>query len=135
MSSTRDTLFDNRSINLGWDTEGNFLHVEWKGFANDEGYLEILHKQVELTKKHGATKILYDLRKMGVVSQKNQEYTNKEYFPTVSRAGNKIAAIVVPQNIFGEVSVSAIMGARNEELFDAKIFPEPESAKEWLQQQ
>ncbi|MEL6538537.1 MAG: hypothetical protein AAFQ98_24155, partial [Bacteroidota bacterium] len=125
-------LFSNKSIVLSWDNKGSFLHVTWKGYANDQGYLDILAKQLELTKERKASKILYDLRNMGVVSQANQAYTNEKYFPSMSDAGNKKAAIIVPENIFGEVSVSAIMGKRNSELFEAEIFGELDTAREWL---
>ncbi|HAA13659.1 MAG TPA: hypothetical protein DCE41_18980 [Cytophagales bacterium] len=133
MVQTSEVLFENRSITLAWDHKGQFLHVEWKGFANNEGYREILLKQIELTREKRARRILYDLRNMGVVSRDNQAYTNEEYFPAVSRAGNKVAAIVVPENVFGEMSVSAIMGARNEALFQAQIFDDPGPAKAWLE--
>lgn len=132
MEKGNEVLFENRSITLSWDREGDFLHVEWKGYANDEGYLEILSKQLELTKEKNARKILYDLRHMGVVSQTNQDYTNQEYFPAMSKAGNKKAAIIVPENIFGEVSVGAIMGKRNSELFEAEIFNDTDPARNWL---
>ncbi|MEL6538819.1 MAG: hypothetical protein AAFQ98_25610 [Bacteroidota bacterium] len=130
-----EVLFENRSITLSWDTQGQFLHVEWKGYAASDGYREILLKQLELTREKHARRILYDLRNMGVVSRENQNYTNEEYFPAVARAGNKIAAIVVPENIFGEVSVKAIMGERNEGLFMSKIFESTDEAREWLVEQ
>ena len=67
-----------------------------------------------------------------MVSTDNQEYTNEVYFPQMAQAGSKRAAIIVPENIFGEASVNSILGKKNEVLFEAKLFRDTDSARQWL---
>ena len=69
---------------------------------------------------------------MGVVSIDNQKYTNEVYFPQMAQAGCKYAAIIIPHNIFGETSISNILGKKNEALFESKIFQDLNSAQIWL---
>jgi hypothetical protein len=132
---TIETYYESKAVHIGWDKVNRYIHVEWKGYASNTEYLEILGKQLSLTKEKKATKIMYDLRKMGVVSAENQKYTNEVYFPEVAKAGSKFAAIIVPENIFGEVSVNSILGKTNNALFDAKLFKDNSSATKWLIQQ
>jgi hypothetical protein len=127
-----ENYYDSKAIRIDWDKVNKYIHVEWKGYASNTEYLEILGKQLALTKEKKAAKILYDLRKMGVVSAENQKYTNDVYFPEVAKAGSKYAAIIVPENIFGEVSVNSILGKTNNALFEAKLFKDSSSATKWL---
>ena len=126
--------YESKAVSISWNPEGGFIHVEWKGYATSAEYLEILGKQLDLTKQKRAANILYDLRKLGVVSAENQKYTNEVYFPQVSAAGSKRAAIVVPEGAFGALSVNSILGKKNEALFEAKLFKDTESARQWLTQ-
>lgn len=130
--SSSKILFESKAVAISWNEVDRFLHVEWKGYSGNAEYLDILAKQLDFTKKKQAAKILYDLRKMGVVSADNQKYTNETYFPEMAKAGSTYAAIVIPENIFGEASVNTILGKKNEALFDAKLFKDTTSAVNWL---
>lgn len=131
-TSLSESYFENKAIRITWNPEGGFIQVEWKGYATNREYLEILAKQLALTKQKKADKILYDLRKIGVVSAENQQYTNEVYFPQMAQANSKRAAIVVPESIFGEASVNSILGKKNEALFEAELFKDTDSARQWL---
>ncbi|MBC7919581.1 MAG: STAS/SEC14 domain-containing protein [Ferruginibacter sp.] len=126
--------YESKAVNISWNSEGGFIHVEWRGYATNAEYLEILAKQLAFTKQKKAGKILYDLRKIGVVSAENQKYTNEVYFPQMAQAGSKHAAIVIPESVFGEMSVNSILGKKNEALFEAKLFKDTDSASQWLTQ-
>ena len=126
--------YESKAISISWNPEGGFIHVEWRGYASNAEYLEILGKQLALTKQKKAANILYDLRKLGVVSVDNQKYTNEVYFPQMSEAGSKRAAIVVPEGAFGALSVNSILGKKNEALFKAKLFTDTDTARQWLTQ-
>jgi hypothetical protein len=130
--STIETCYESKAIHISWLPQDRFIHVEWRGYASNSEYLEILAKQLSLNVQKRATKILYDLRKMGVVSAENQKYTNEVYFPEMAQSGSKYAAIVIPENIFGQASVNNILGKKNEALFEAKLFKDYHSAAKWL---
>ena len=127
-------VFDSKAVTIYWNQPDQYLHVEWKGYAASSEYLAILQKQVDLTKEKKAAKIIYDLRKMGVVSAQDQKYTNEVYFPLVAASGSKYAGIIIPENIFGQASVHNILGNKNEKLFTAKLFSNTNDAISWLKQ-
>lgn len=125
----KQILFDQKHVVISYHSLDKYLYVEWKGFATNDQYREVLSRQIDYTKKYGAAKICYDLRKMAVISTENQSYTNEVYFPEVSKAGSKFAAIILPDvNVFGKASVEAILGKKNEALFKAEVFQGENSA-------
>lgn len=127
-------LFDSKAVTISWNQQDKYLHVEWKGYAASNEYLSILQKQIDLTREKKAAKIIYDLRKMGVVSPKDQKYTNEVYFPQMAANGSKYAGIIIPENIFGQASVQNILGQKNEALFTAKLFSGTSEAVAWVKE-
>ncbi len=128
------TVFDSKAVTIYWNQSDKYLHVEWKGYAASNEYLTVLEKQLDLTREKKAAKIIYDLRKMGVVSAKDQKYTNEVYFPQMAANGSKYAGIIIPDNIFGQVSVQNILGQKNESLFTAKLFNSTSEAVAWIKE-
>ena len=132
--SSSATVFDNKAVTIYWNQQDRYLHVEWKGYAASSEYLTILQKQLDLTKEKKAAKIIYDLRRMGVVSPKDQKYTNEVYFPQMAASGSKYAGIIIPENVFGQASVQNILGQKNESLFTAKLFSGTNDAVSWIKE-
>ncbi len=130
--SSSEILFQSKAVVISYNPDGKFIHVEWKGLCSNSEYLEILAKQVDFTKKKKAAKILYDLRKLGIISVENQKYTNEIYFPQISAAGSKHAAIIQSDSVFGKASVNNILGKKNEVLFQSSVFNDTAKAVEWL---
>jgi hypothetical protein len=127
-------VFDSKAVTIYWNQPDKYLLVEWKGYAASSEYLTVLEKQLDLTREKKAAKIIYDLRKMGVVSAKDQKYTNEVYFPQMAANGSKYAGIIIPDNIFGQVSVQNILGQKNESLFTAKLFNSTSEAVAWIKE-
>lgn len=132
MNNSTEKLYESKTVLISYNSEFKFLHVEWKGLCGNIEYVEVLSKQVIFTKLKRASKIIYDLRKLGVISSDNQKYTNEVYFPQVSAAGSKYAAIIQSENVFGKASVNNILGKKDELLFQACMFNDTKQAIDWL---
>lgn len=124
-------LFENRSISLSM-LEGILL-VTYKNRAANEEYRLNLDKQVELVRQHRFTKVVFDLRKMGVLSAENQQYTSQVYMPQVTKAGLKHSALIVPEDIFGEASAKNVTTrVKNEVDLSLQYFKDLNQALAWL---
>ncbi len=132
--SSSAIVFENKAVTIYWNQQDKYLQVEWKGYASSSDYLAILQKQIDLTREKKAAKIIYDLRRMGVVSAQDQKYTNEVYFPQMAASGSKYAGIIIPENVFGQASVQNILGKKNEALFTARLFSGASEAISWLKQ-
>ena len=125
------TLFENRSVTLSL-LEG-IMQVTYKNRATNEEYRLNLDKQVELVRQHRITKAVFDLRKMGVLSAENQQYTSQVYMPQISRAGLKHSAMIVPEDIFGEASAKNVTSrVKNEVVVSLQYFRDLNQALAWL---
>jgi hypothetical protein len=125
------SLFENRSITLSL-LEGILL-VMYKNRATNEEYRANLDKQVELVRQHRITKVVFDLRKMGVLSAENQQYTSQVYMPQITQAGLKHSAMIVPEDIFGEASAKNVTSrVKNEVVFSMHYFKDLNQALAWL---
>ncbi|MBD0255214.1 MAG: hypothetical protein ICV83_05800 [Cytophagales bacterium] len=124
-------LFENRSLTLSL-LEGILL-VTYKNRATNEEYRVNLDKQVELVRQHRLTKAVFDLRKMGVLSAENQQYTSQVYMPQITKAGLKHSAMIVPEDIFGEASAKNVTSrVKNEVVFSMHYFKDLNQALAWL---
>ena len=124
-------MFENRSISLSV-LEGILL-VTYKNRAANEEYRLNLDKQVELVRQHRFTKVVFDLRKMGVLSAENQQYTSQVYMPQVTKAGLKHSALIVPEDIFGEASAKNVTSrVKNEVVVSLQYFKDLNQALAWL---
>ncbi len=125
------TLFENRSVTLSL-LEG-IIQVTYKNRATNEEYRLNLDKQVELVRQHRITKAVFDLRKMGVLSAENQQYTSQVYMPQISKAGLKHSAMIVPEDIFGEASAKNVTSrVKNEVDVSLQYFKDLNQALAWL---
>ena len=125
-------LFENRSLTLSL-LEGNILLVAYKTRASNEEYLINLNKQVELVKQYGISKAVFDLRKMGVLSAENQQYTSQVYMPQITKAGLKNSALIVPEDIFGEASARNVTDrVKNEVVYSMHHFKDLNQGILWL---
>ncbi len=124
-------LFENRSVSLSM-LEGILL-VTYKNRAANEEYRLNLDKQVELVRQHRFTKVVFDLRKMGVLSAENQQYTSQVYMPQITKAGLKHSALIVPEDIFGEASAKNVTSrVKNEVAVSLQYFRDLNQALAWL---
>jgi hypothetical protein len=124
-------LFENCSVSLSM-LEGILL-VTYKNRATNEEYRLNLDKQVELIRQHRFTKVVFDLRKMGVLSAENQQYTSQVYMPQIAKAGLKHSAMIVPEDIFGEASAKNVTNrVKNEVAVFLHYFKDLNGALAWL---
>ena len=124
-------LFENRSVTLSG--LAGILLVVYKQRATNEEYRVSLDKQLELVRQHRFSKVLFDLRKMGVLSAENQQYTSQVYMPQITKAGLKHSAMIVPEDIFGEASAKNVTNrVKNEVVYSMHYFEDFDQALAWL---
>jgi len=104
--------------------DNNFKDEDFKKFAND-----ILNK----VQTSGKKKLLYDTRGLKVMSQEIQSWINEFWFPKAISMGISHMAFVVPENIFGEVSMKETNRKKEKEMgIDIKYFKCTNEAQEWV---
>src|SRR5258708_38630821 len=95
-----DVYFDVPGVaSVRWDGDGQFVLVEWQGWANAAEFAELLEAEIVALRKHHGTRILADCRRQEVLNPADQDRANKEWVPRALAAGLKHCAVVVPARL------------------------------------
>jgi hypothetical protein len=119
-------------ITIHWDEHLKCVIMEWKRFVEGNDFKKGLNTGLELVQKNSARKWLADLRRLGVVTQEDQEWSNNDWFPRAISAGLTHMAIVVPHNIIAKWSVDRIMSKVAGTNLTTHYFDNVEQARDWL---
>jgi hypothetical protein len=104
-TTSKNLFFAGKSTNI-YILEGiNCILAETKGFQTSPVYREQAEKQIEAFRTYGAHGIIWDLQEAGVITPEDQQWTLEDWQPRAIEAGYRRGAIVIPENIFGELSV------------------------------
>lgn len=109
------------------------VQLDWQGYVPTQQFREALSSGVDVAKKHNLTGWLGNTRLLGVISVEDQQWTNEVWFPSALSAGIKYIALVVPEDIFSQVSVDNIID-NAEGDFQTRYFNSVEEAAAWLKE-
>jgi hypothetical protein len=91
---------------------------------------------LEAFRQYNAHGIIWDLRNAEVIAKEDQDWTVNEWQPKAIALGYRRGAIVVPENVFGQLSVkkviSQVQSANADEDLAIQYFSNAPSAYEWM---
>jgi hypothetical protein len=132
-ASHDDVYFDVPGVaSVRWDEDGQFVLVEWQGWANATEFAELLEAEIAALRKHYCTRILADCRRQKVLNPADQDRANKEWLPRALAVGLKRFAVVVPSSVLAEVNLKASLGKVPATALEVAYFATPEDARNWL---
>lgn len=111
------------------------VKTKWLEFAPSAEYRKILSTLLRLQKKQKIRKWLADYSDAKVVRPVDQKWTIEEWGPAFFSAPHlHCVAIVNPKDVFGKISLDAIMRQINlvEHSVEVCFFDELEEATSWL---
>jgi len=117
---------------IHWDDEVKCVQMEWKGFSYGELFRTGLNKGLQLVIERKTHRWLADLRKLGIVNQEDQNWSNNDWFPRALLGGVRRMAIVVPTSELAKMSVDAIMSKVDSLQLEIAYFDDVAKAKEWV---
>ena len=116
-----------------YDSSLDTVIFNFSGSPELEAFKEVANSAIPLIKEHNCNKILNDITELEVNSIENQEWTQKEWFPEVEKAGLKYFAFLMAENIFGQVSAEQTNEKAEEEgRIKIEYFGNKAKAEEWL---
>jgi hypothetical protein len=122
-------------LTVHWKEEVPCVLMEWKVFARDADFRAGLDAGLKLLESKGADKWLADLRKLGTVTNLDQEWANANWFPRALASGIKFMAIVIPESALSRFNVDSIMGKVEGTDLVTQNFDSVDKAVEWLKDQ
>jgi hypothetical protein len=127
---------DSPGLFVMFDAKNGWVRFEFKGFIEGDGYRRPLDASLKTLIANRATKILWDCRRMKVLTPEDQAWAEGDWTPRmVKEAKVKRSAVIVPKSVLAQMSVKrvsdkAAMVMLNE--VETKHFDNPEAAERWL---
>lgn len=126
------TIIDNKYVTLQYHDHLGIVHHVYKPNIGGDYLKEALNTGTELLRKHRATKWLSDNRAIEGHSEKETEWVNTEWLPKTINAGWKYWALVVPQNVMGQMNMNEFVQSFYDMGVRIMVFTDPNEAMDWL---
>ncbi len=128
-------LLESKYQKIKYRKEHRLLFVEWINTAEmtDKEYREELLKQIVEIEKHQVQKMLLDTSKFEFsISPQTQDWNNKNILSRVIAVGLKKAALLLTEDLFGQISIEQNMEEEKTGAFAIRYFQTLEDAMQWL---
>jgi hypothetical protein len=73
-----------------------------------------------------------DLRNIGIISQADQEWYDKDFLPRAANAGIKRIGATIPESAFARLSAAKYIAETKEAGIWVRYFADIEEAREWV---
>jgi hypothetical protein len=127
-----ETFKDFNFLTISYDNGSQSVNMKWKSFAHGDDFRNGLNSGLDLIKQKGSKKWLADLRDLGTVPTKDQEWSNTDWFPRAVSGGIRKMAIVMPKSTLSAMSVKNIMTKVEGINIETNYFDSDDEARKWL---
>lgn len=121
-----------KTYNIYFDENINSVVMEWHGYATSRQFKDGTELMLNTLIKHGASKVLADIKDMTLIGMEDQQWINEVFLPRATKFGFKAIAIIKPHNYFNKIAVETISYKVDKENLTINFFDNIEDAREWL---
>ena len=121
-----------KTYNIYFDENINSVVMEWHGYATSRQFKDGTELMLNTLIKHGASKVLADIRDMTLIGMEDQQWINEVFLPRATKFGFKAIAIIKPRNYFNKIAVETISYKVDKENLTINFFDNIEDARTWL---
>lgn len=133
MENEKITLeYDKPKCKIYHHQEVNAIEFEWFGHVSHEEFVDACDFFLELLIKHKSSKMIANNLKSEAVSQKNQDWLDKVWFPRMYEHGYRTSAVIASKSIFNQVTVKKIADKMDKSKYTIRFFSDLQEATEWL---
>jgi hypothetical protein len=116
----------------------NCILLEWKGDVLLEEWIEILTRGIDEVAARKVTNWIGDTSNLGATGEEHNQWIQEVFTPKLSKAGLKKLAVVLPNDVLGEMAMQEIMddlkntAASNNSEMDSKYTKDINEAIDWV---
>lgn len=130
-----ELFFNSPACDIFFNKELNAVQTEWRDvFFSANDYKLILNKITELLKNKSVSLVIADARKMKIISPDLREWTIKEWYPEIVKAGFSSEVLIVTHFSFNENSIKKIVHNYDDKKVKTIYFYSAEEAFYWLKE-
>lgn len=125
-------LFAEECIAIHHDTEGGWLHVDWRGYQTVGTVQAGCERILELMVEHRTGRVLNDNTHVVGIWNGASEWVAVDWFPRMTAAGLTCFAWVYSPSRFSQVSTDETLERMDSEAVGVKVFDDVDDARAWL---
>jgi len=119
-------------VSVTWDEDGQFVLVEWKGWADPTEFAALLEAEIVALRKHKGSLMLADCRRQKGLRATDQARANEVWLPRALAAGLKRLAVVLPSSGLAAANLKERLARASATELEVAYFATPEEARVWL---
>ena len=124
--------FKSDFLHISFDESLKSVVMDWKTAPTSVEFKTGLNRGLDALKDKRAVNWLAYLENLGALDEKDQQWSNEDWFPRALGAGVKNMAIVVSSDIFNQMTVESIMSKVPGTALTVQYFNNAEKAQAWL---
>ena len=129
-------VVDTPTILIEWDEKEKWLRFQHRSFLDGAEYRRVLTQGLEVMIAKNATKILWDLRKMRVLTPEDQAWAERDWTPRLLKESKvRRSAAVIPQSALARLTLKRVEERTApivENTLISRNFATIEEAEAWL---
>lgn len=129
----RERLVVHEQVTMELWRELGALVNTWTGFLKGEEYRALMNQAVEMLQRHGISKVLADVSQLRPLVPEDMSWTTEDWAPRAVAAGMREMAVVLPRNVFAQLSVTRVVENLGDERIVTAQFDDVRNALAWLE--
>lgn len=105
----------------------------WSGFLKGDHYRSRMERVLELVGEHRVERVLADVSRLRSLLAEDSVWTNGVWAPRAVAAGMRAMAVVLPSNVFAQLSVTRVVQRLGEVQMLTAQFDDVLAAQRWLE--
>jgi hypothetical protein len=132
MLEERITVVETDTYTAWCYPDNGIIHHQFNRPCRGDEFRTPMLQAAEAFEKYHCTKWLSDDRKFGPLDPEDWKWGEVHFTDRIIKKGWKYSAMVLPEDMFGKISTSALVDYFDAKGVEAKFFTYIEKAKQWL---
>lgn len=124
-------ILDNQVSKVHLNESLQVIHIEWKMYAKKENFKLALNKALDSLFDYKFNKMILDLRKLGSISKKDNNWLVSEWVTLAKENGLSYLAIIYDDNILGQNELLQFINISQNNI-NINSFLDYESSVNWI---
>ena len=125
-------FFEQEYASIGYDEIVRAMVLLWKLGATSIEYRNTLNSLLLGMEHFQTSRVIVDTTHLGTIHPDDQEWSISDWTVRAMSSGYTHLAIILPDDIFTQVSVEDIMSLVEDRILKSQYFSSIQEAKEWI---
>ena len=129
-----ESYFEKDYASIHFDKDNGMLIMKWIMRPMSDEYREGLSTLLVAIDKFRTGKVIFDIQNVGALHPDDSEWAIASWFPAAEKAGLTHSAIIMPADIFVQMSIESLKGDASKSIIDC-YFTNLKDAFDWMVKQ